>query len=66
VRRKTAIILSISLIVALLVAACDIDTGDSSTPVPPAARTGNDAIDAQRAEGLKPDCSKYATWEECP
>lgn len=50
---------------------CDKPQPDSSqldgtsTPVPPAARMGSESINAQRAEGLKMDCAKIATWEEC-
>lgn len=62
-------LLACVLLVAMLLLACELGNGgDGSrvTPVPPAARSGNDAINAQRAEGLKADCDKYATWEKCP
>jgi hypothetical protein len=68
VRRKAVLLICVLLMVLPLLA-CELGTGGGGgtvTPVPPAARVGNDAINAQRAEGLKPDCSKYATWEKCP
>ncbi len=61
---RTIIILCI---LALLLTGCS-GGGELSTvtPVPPAARSGSEAINALRAEGMKCDPSKLAVWERCP
>jgi hypothetical protein len=66
--RHCSLLLTCILLLMVLTLACELGNGGdgTSTPVPPAARTGNEAINAQRAEGLQPDCSKYAVWEVCP
>jgi hypothetical protein len=66
VKRKVMLLLCILLLAVLTLACVDTGGDGTSTPVPPAGRSGNEAINAQRAEGLRPDCSKYAVWEVCP
>ncbi len=66
-RRRNLLLVCILLLMVLTLACVDTGGGDgTSTPVPPAARSGSEAINALRAEGLRPDCSKYAAWEKCP
>ena len=69
-KHRRNLLLVCILLLMVLTLACELGGGGggdgTSTPVPPAARTGNEAINAQRAEGLQPDCSEYAVWEVCP
>ncbi len=56
------------LLLAILVLGCQLGGGGdlaTPTPLPPAARTGMDALNAQSAEGLAPDCSAYPIWMAC-
>ena len=56
------------LLLVLLTMACDLGTGGDNatpTPVPPAGRSGMDALNATQAEGLKADCSLYPIWLAC-
>lgn len=66
-RHSLLLILSV-LLLALLLLACQGGGDDNATPtpVPPAARSGMDALNATSAEGVKPECNKYPTWLECP
>lgn len=65
-KRRSLLLLCILLLMVLILACVDTGGDGTSTPVPPAARSGSDAINALRAEGVKPDCSQYAVWEKCP
>lgn len=56
-------------VLALLLLACQLGGGGeleaTPTPLPPAARSGMDAINSLEAEGLTPDCTTYPIWMAC-
>jgi hypothetical protein len=58
------------LLLAILLLGCQLGGGGGGelatpTPLPPAARTGMDAINGLEAEGLQADCFTYPVWMAC-